>query len=168
MDFLSQGLHLTFDLTITTDSEVLSFGGFNSWSPPYVMNGNVVWPWFGSGGSRVSFSDDDAEPFGVGPDESRFPPTTSCHIMHIISTICSFRRVISWIFSLMGEGPIVDISLARDLVMIGSRCDGNLDYFLWAIFSLYDLGKEKNGTGKKWGTFENLTMWKHKTNTKLV
>jgi len=44
MDFLSQGLHLTFDLTITTDSEVLSFGGFNSWSPPYVMNGNVVWP----------------------------------------------------------------------------------------------------------------------------
>jgi len=22
--------------------------------------------------------------------------------------------------------------------------------------------------GEKWGTFENLTMWKHKTNPKLV
>jgi len=22
--------------------------------------------------------------------------------------------------------------------------------------------------GQKWGTFENLTMWKHITNTKLV
>ena len=45
---------------------------------------------------------------------------------------------------------------------------GNLNSFLWAIFSLYNLGKEKNGMGKKWGTFEILTMWKHKTNTKLV
>ena len=43
-----------------------------------------------------------------------------------------------------------------------------MDYFLLEIFSLQDPGKEKNGMGKKWGTFENLTMWKHKTNPKLV
>ena len=66
------------------------------------------------------------------------------------------------------EGSLVDISLAQDLVIIGSRHDGSLDCFLFAIFSLWDLGKENNGIGKKWGTFKNLTMWKHKTNLKLV
>ena len=58
----------------------------------------------------------------------------------------------------MGEGQLVDLSLAQDLVMIGSQCDGNLDCFLLAIFSLYILGMEKNGMGKKWGAFENLIM----------
>ena len=42
--------------------------------------------------------------------------------------------------------------------MTGSWCDGNLDCFLRAIFSLYNPGKEKNGMGKKWGAFENLIM----------
>ena len=67
----------------------------------------------------------------------------------------------------MGEGQLVDLSLAQDLVMIGSQCDGNLDCFLLAIFSLYKPRKEKNGMGKKWGSFENLPMWKHKTKHKV-
>ena len=66
------------------------------------------------------------------------------------------------------EGLTVEISLAQDVMIMGSRCYGNLDCFLLAIFSLYNPGKEKNGMEKKWGTFENLTMWKHKTNTKFV
>ena len=49
--------------------------------------------------------------------------------------------------------------------MIGSRCDGNLDGFLWAIFSLYNPKKEKNGIGKKKGyiwKFDNVeTQNKH-------
>ena len=36
------------------------------------------------------------------------------------------------------------------------QCDGNLDYFLWAIFSLYNFEKERKGMGKKLGTFENF------------
>ena len=59
--------------------------------------------------------------------------------------------------TLEAEGSLVDISLIRDLVAMGSRHDGNLDCFLLAIFSLYNPGEEKTRMGKEWGTFENLT-----------
>ena len=84
------------------------------------------------------------KPSRVELDEYWFPLTTSCCIMHIISTTCSFRRVISWVFSSMREGPLVDISLAHDLVMIGSRCDGN---GLFPFRNLFSLGSWK---GKEW------------------
>ena len=84
--------------------------------------------------------------------------------MRIISAICSFIYMNSATLTLEAEGSLVDISLARDLVVMGSQRDGNLDCFLWAIFSLYNPREEKTGMGKEWGTFENLTEWKHKTN----
>ena len=106
---------------------------------------------------------------GVGPDELCPPPTTYHCIMCIIFASCSFRRVMSLAFSSTGEGPLVDIFLARDLVMMRSRCDGNFDCFLWAIFSLYNPGKNKRRGQERYEvTFEIFIKWKHKTNTKLV
>ena len=66
----------------------------------------------------------------MGLDESRPPPTTNCSIMRIISAICSFIYMNSATLTLEAEGSLVDISLARDLVVMGSRHDGNLDCFL--------------------------------------
>ena len=38
-----------------------------------------------------------------------------------------------------------------------------MNCFLWAIFSLYDPGKEKNGMRERWGTFDNMeTQHQHK------
>ena len=69
-------------------------------------------------------------------------------------------------FSSIGEGPFVDISLAQDLMMIGFWCDGSLNCFLLVIFSLLEPGSEKNGMGKKWGTFENVeTQNKHEVSS---
>ena len=42
--------------------------------------------------------------------------------------------------------------------MIRSQCDGNLDCFLLAFFSLYNPRKERNGMGKKLGSFENFEV----------
>ena len=80
---------------------------------------------------------------GVGPNELCPPPTTYRCIMCIISASCSFRRLMSLALSSTRQGPLVDISLARDLVMMRSRCDGNFNCFLWAIFSVYNPRKNK-------------------------
>ena len=77
-----------------------------------------------------------SEPFGEGPDDSWFPPTTSRCIMRIIFAICSFICMNSATLTSEAEGLLVDISLAQDLVIIGSQHDGSLDCFLLAIFSL--------------------------------
>ena len=66
----------------------------------------------------------------MGPNGSRFLLTTSCCIMRIISAICSFICMNSTTLTSKAEGSLVDISLARDLVIMGSHCDGNLDCFL--------------------------------------
>ena len=138
------------------DSDVLSLEGSTSWLFPCWIKGGTVWPWFDFGGSRVSFST-----WGIGPswlwlDELCPSPITSYCIIHIILAICSFIWTNSVTFTSGVEGSLVDISLARDLVMMGSRCGGNLNCFLWAIFSLCDPGTEKNGMGEKWGTFDNV------------
>ena len=118
-------------------NQTLSLGGFNSWSPLCGTNGSMVWPWFGSGGSRVSFSKPSAKPFIVWLDESRYLPRTNRCIMHIIFAIYSFICMNLATLTSKAKGSLVDIFLAQDLVLMGSRCDGNLDCFLWAIFSLY-------------------------------
>ena len=117
------------------------------------------------GGGRGAF------PSGLEPDgpDVLFPvPSVSCCIMCIISSICSFRKAILVTFSFTRERPLVDISLAQDLVIMGSRCDGNLDYFLREIFSLYNLGKNKRmGWERDGGTFENFDKVETQTNTKF-
>ena len=117
------------------------------------------------GGGRGAF------PSGLEPDgpDVLFPvPSVSCCIMCIISSICSFRKAILVTFSFTRERPLVDISLAQDLVIMGSRCDGNLDYFLWEIFSLYNLGKNKRMGWERDGVhLKILTKWKHKQTLSL-
>ena len=81
--------------------------------------------------------------------------------MRINFDICSFIWVNTVGLTSAVEGPLVDISLARDLVVMGSRCGGSLDYFLLAIFWTWErMGCDKNGV--------HLTMWKHNTKIKLV
>ena len=62
------------------------------------------------------------------------PPTTSYCTMRINSNICFFIWANLAGLTLGVESPLVDISLAQDLVMMGSRCSGSLDCFLLATF----------------------------------
>ena len=59
----------------------------------------------------------------------------------------------------MGEGPLIDISLTRDLVMIRLWCDGNLDCFkqsfLFMILERKRMGWETNGIHLK---IDNVEM----------
>ena len=164
MRIFSVKVSIWFLTWLQLDSEVSSLEGSTSFLPLCGPMGGVVQSLFGFSGG-VSFSCHN----GVGPNELLPPCTTYRCIMCIISASCSFRRVMSLAFSSTREGPLVDISFARDLVMMRSWCDGNFDCFLGAIFSLYNPGKNKRmGRERYDGTFENLRKWKHKTNTKLV
>ena len=69
-------------------------------------------------------------PFRMGQDDAQFRSTTSCYIMRIISAICSFIWMNSVKLTSEAKGSLVDISLAQDLLIMGSRRDGNLDCFL--------------------------------------
>ena len=80
--------------------------------------GGILCPW--SYSSRGWFSFSTWEPPWLWPKEFCPPPTTSCCTMHINSDICSFIWANSTRLTSGVEGPLVDISLARDLVMMGS------------------------------------------------
>ena len=81
--------------------------------------------------------------------------------MRINSNICSFIWANSTGLTSGVEGPLVDISFAQDLVMMGSQCGGSLDCFFLAIFWSWErLRDERNEV--------YLTMWKHNTEIKLV
>ena len=72
----------------------------------------------------------------MGLNDSRFPHTTSCCIMRFISAICSFIYMNSTTLTSKAKRSLVDITLARDLVIMGSQRNGNLDCFLSNLFSL--------------------------------
>ena len=132
------------------NSRVLSLEGSISWSLPW---GGIWWPWSSSGGGWFSFS-----VWGIPwlwPEEFCPPSTTSYCTIRINSDICSFIWVNSVGLTLGVEGPLVDISLAQDLVMMGSRCGGSLHYFLSAIFRNL-LILRMNGTSEKRSAFDNV------------
>ena len=134
------------------DSRFLSLEESVSRSLPW---GGILWPWPCSGGDWFSFL--IWGPLSLWPEEFCPPQTNTCCIICIISAICTFKRA----FSSWGEVPLVDISIVRDLVMMGSRCGGSLDCFLLATFRSWEwMGCDKNGL--------HLTMWKHNTKIELV
>ena len=63
--------------------------------------------------------------------------------MCISSDTCSFKKVTSWTVSSWGEVPLVDISLAQDLVTMGSCRGSSLAYLFLAIFWSWERGKWK-------------------------
>ena len=72
--------------------------------------------------------------------------------MRISSNICSFIWANSTGSTLRVEGPLVDISLPRDLVMMGSWCGGSLNCFLLAIFLIL----RESGKWMKRGAFDKV------------
>ena len=81
--------------------------------------------------------------------------------MRINSDTCSFRRAISWTVSSWGELPLVDISIAGDLVTMGSRHGDSLACFLLAIF-----WSRESRKWKKWSVFDKVET-KHQNQVSL-